>query len=170
MRSLRRRLAIVVGTLADQVAAAIARCRAQSLLARCMATGADVRLRMPMVIYQPEKLRLGSEIDIGENVIIRASGGVAIGNRVLIAAGAAIVSAGHPVVPPRFRRVVDRPITIGDDVWIGANAVVLPGVTIGAGAVVAAGAVVTRDVPGLCVVAGVPARIVKHIRHEQENT
>ncbi len=57
----------------------------------------------------------------------------------------------------------DRPITICDDVWIGANAVILPGVTIGEQSVVAAGAVVNRDVPPRCVVAGVPARKIKDL-------
>ena len=59
--------------------------------------------------------------------------------------------------------VSTQPVTIADDVWIGAGAVVLPGVTIGRHSVVAAGAVVTRDVPDGCVVGGVPAKIIKHI-------
>ena len=60
--------------------------------------------------------------------------------------------------------MLPAPIVIGDKVWIGANATVLPGVTIGKGAIVAAGAVVTRDVPPNTIVAGVPARVVREIR------
>jgi acetyltransferase-like isoleucine patch superfamily enzyme len=168
MRALRRHLAVFAGSLADSLASLAGRMRAQSLLSRCMEAGANVRLRMPILIYHPEKLRLGSDVDIGEYVVIRASGGVSIGDRVLIATGAAVVSTGHPVAPPRFRQVISKPIAIGDDVWIGANAVVLPGVAIGSGSVVAAGAVVTRDVPALCVVAGVPARIIRRIAGERE--
>ena len=56
-----------------------------------------------------------------------------------------------------------KPVVIGDDVWIGANAVILPGVTIGRHCVVAAGAVVTKDVPDNSVVAGVPAKILKQL-------
>ena len=62
--------------------------------------------------------------------------------------------------------LIPAPIRIGNDVWIGANATVLPGVTIGDGAVVAAGAVVTRDVEPLTVVGGVPARPLKRIEPE----
>lgn len=54
-----------------------------------------------------------------------------------------------------------RPITVGNDVWIGRRAMVMPGVSIGNGSIVAAGAVVTRDVPEFSVVAGVPAKVVK---------
>lgn len=57
-----------------------------------------------------------------------------------------------------------KPVTIGDDVWIGQRALILPGVSIGTGAIVAAGAVVTRDVPPFAVVAGNPARIIKDRR------
>ena len=59
--------------------------------------------------------------------------------------------------------VSTKPVVIGDDVWIGANAVILPGVTIGPHSVVAAGAVVTRDVPPGCVVGGVPAKVIRQL-------
>lgn len=118
---------------------------------------------MPVIVYHPENLTFKGEADVGENVVIRANGGVTIGNRVLLAAGAAIISVGHPLTLPRWNLTVTAPVEIGDDVWIGTNAVVLPGVTIGAGAMVAAGAVVTSDVPPLTVVAGVPAKILRRV-------
>ena len=59
-----------------------------------------------------------------------------------------------------------KPVTIGNDVWIGANCTILPGVTIGNNVVVAAGAVVTKDVPDNCVVGGVPAKIIKEIEND----
>ena len=65
--------------------------------------------------------------------------------------------------PARRGDLEPAPIRVGNDVWIGANATVLPGVTVGDGAVIAAGAVVTRDVPPMTVVGGVPAKIIKHI-------
>ncbi len=141
--------------------------RARYQLSRCAEAGAEVRLRMPVIIYHPESLRLGTKIDIGENVVLRAGGGLTIGDRVLIAAGAAIVTVGHPIALPRWNKNTTAPVRIGDDVWIGVNAVVLPGVTIGNGAVVAAGAVVTEDVPPFSVVGGVPARVISTIESNQ---
>lgn len=132
--------------------------QAEQLLAQCARRGPRVKLRMPVVIYGAEQLSLGDRIDIGEFTVIRASGGVTIGDRVLIAAGAIITSRGHPIPLPRFGVTADAPVVIADDVWIGAGAIVLPGVTIGEGAVIAAGGVVTANVPPHTVFGGVPAR------------
>lgn len=137
--------------------------QSEQLLKRCARRGAHVRLRMPVVIMEPEKLTLGDRVDVGEFVHIRANGGVTIGDRVLIAAGAVITSREHPVELPRWGVTADAPVVIGDDVWIGAGAIVLPGVSIGRGSVVAAGAVVTKDVPPDTVVAGVPAREIQRL-------
>ena len=123
---------------------------------------------MPLVICHPECISFGSRVDVGENVIIRGGGGIVIGSDVLIAAGAVITSQGHPIRPPRWGRNVSRPISIDNEVWIGAHSVVLPGVTIGNGTIVAAGAVVSRDVPSYTVVAGVPARVIRTIEPPEE--
>jgi acetyltransferase-like isoleucine patch superfamily enzyme len=131
---------------------------AAALLRRCRRSGVRIRLRMPVTIYHPEQLELGDRIDIGEYVHIRASGGVTIGSGVLIAAGAIITSREHPVELPRFGVAADAPVVIEDDVWIGAGAVILPGVTIGRAAIVGAGAVVTQAVSPFTIVGGVPAR------------
>jgi len=135
--------------------------RAQAILVRCSRVGEDVRLRMPVVVYSPENLTIGSQVDIGEFVVLRANGGMRIGDRVLIAAHATLTTRGHPIVPPRYGHTVDAPIVIEDDVWVGAAAVVLPGVTIGRGSIVGAGAVVTKDVPPDTVVGGVPSRPIR---------
>lgn len=135
--------------------------RAQAILKRCVRVGKEVRLRMPVVVYSPENLSIGSQVDIGEFVVLRANGGMRIGDRVLIAAHATLTTRGHPILPPRFGHTVDAPIVIEDDVWVGAAAVVLPGVTIGRGSIVGAGAVVTRDVPADTIVGGVPSRPIR---------
>lgn len=153
---------------ASRLLAAVRRHESRRMLHRCAAVGREVRLRHPVVIYHPEGLRLGNEIDIGEFVHIRANGGVTIGDRVLIASHVVITSRAHPIALPRFGVIEDAPVRINDDVWIGAGAIILPGVSVGKGAVVAAGAVVTRDVPPMTVVAGVPARVLKELEERPE--
>lgn len=102
---------------------------------------------------------------LGPYVVIYGHGSVEIGESTLISMHCAVLSSNHaiPVTGTLIRDVPDEllPTKIGRDVWIGANAVILGGVTIGDGAVVAAGAVVTKDVEPGAVVAGVPARLLR---------
>ena len=98
-------------------------------------------------------------------------GPVCIGSHVHLAQGITVTALNHNFAD-RDRRIDQQgistqPVVIGDDVWIGANAVILPGVTIGRHCVVAAGAVVTKDVPDYCVVGGVPAKIIKNLAPQQ---
>lgn len=94
-------------------------------------------------------------------------GPVCIGSHVHLAQGITVTALNHRYDDKKRRideqGVSTQPVVISDDVWIGANAVILPGVTIGRHAVVAAGAVVTKDVPDYCIVGGVPAKIIKNI-------
>ena len=112
-----------------------------------------------------QNLRIGDDVDLALGVILTTGGGVAIGDRTLIGYRAQILSANH-IVPQGRGRIFGsghekKAVTIGSDVWIGANATILPGVSIGDGAVVAAGSVVSRDVESYTVVAGVPAKVVR---------
>ena len=94
-------------------------------------------------------------------------GPVCIGHHVNLAQGITVTALNHNFADTNRRideqGISTRPVVIGDDVWIGANAVILPGVTIGRHVVVAAGAVVTKDVPKNTIVAGVPAKVIKKI-------
>lgn len=94
-------------------------------------------------------------------------GPVCIGNHVNLAQGITVTALNHNFDDKTKRideqGITTKPVRIEDDVWIGANAVILPGVSIGQHAVVAAGAVVTKDVPSYCIMGGVPARIIKEI-------
>ena len=108
---------------------------------------------------------IGDHTRIGlHNTII---GPVAIGSHVNLAQGITVTALNHNFEAPERRideqGVSTQQVIIGDDIWIGANAVVLPGVTIGNHCVIAAGAVVTKDVPPHSLVAGVPAKIIKQI-------
>ena len=110
-------------------------------------------------------IRIARRVWLGPYVVIYGQGGVEIGEQTLVSMHCTILSSNHGV-PPLGKLIRDtadelRPTKIGRDVWIGANAVILGGVTIGDGAVIAAGAVVNRDVEVGAVVAGVPARVVK---------
>ena len=108
---------------------------------------------------------IGSHTRVGlHNTVI---GPVTIGDHVNLAQGITITALNHNFADKSQRidqqGISTNAITIGNDIWIGANAVVLPGVTIGDHSVVAAGAVVTKDVPPHSLVAGVPAKIIKEI-------
>ena len=120
-------------------------------------------------VYSGFHCDCGKNITVGDNflanynVTILDRGPVTIGNDVMIGPGVMITTTGHPLSPKGRRNHLGymKPIRIGNDVWIGGNACILPGVTIGNNVIVAAGAVVNRDVPDNCVVAGVPAKVVK---------
>lgn len=108
---------------------------------------------------------IGNHTRVGiHNTII---GPVKIGNHVNLAQGITVTALNHNFSDPNKRideqGISTTPVTIGDDIWIGANAVILPGVTIGNHSVIAAGAVVTKDVPPHSLAAGVPAKIIKTI-------
>ena len=110
-------------------------------------------------------ITIGHHTRIGiHNTII---GPVSIGSHVNLAQGIVVTALNHQFLDASKRidqqGITTRAVVIGDDVWIGANAVVLPGVTIGSHSVVAAGAVVTKDVPPHTVVGGVPAKVIKNI-------
>ena len=112
-----------------------------------------------------KNIYIGSGSIINCNVTILDTNRVTIGENVFIAPGVVISAATHPLDAQRrvSRHFQSHPITIKDCAWIGANATILTGVTIGKNAVVAAGAVVTKDVPDNCLVGGVPAKVIKEI-------
>lgn len=117
-------------------------------------------------------------VEIGDGTVLNAQlvisdsyeNLVSIGSRVSIAPNVVIIADSGPnnseiqyLDYVRERLIVSKPVVIDDDVWIGAGAIILPGVHIGRGAVIGAGAVVTRDVSPFAVVAGVPARLVRKL-------
>jgi acetyltransferase-like isoleucine patch superfamily enzyme len=109
-------------------------------------------------------LEIGDHSFLGQGVEIEVSMRVRIGRGALIAPDVYITDHNHQTSlgAPMFERpCISAPVEIGEDVWIGAKCVILPGVTIGSGAIVAAGAVVNRDVAANAIVAGIPARFIK---------
>ena len=120
-------------------------------------------------LFPPFYTDFGKNITIGNDVFINADckfqdqGGITIDDGALIGHSVVLATLNHDMDPEKRQQLHPAPIHIGKRVWIGANATVTAGVTIGDNSVVAAGAVVTKDVPANVVVAGVPARIIKEI-------
>jgi acetyltransferase-like isoleucine patch superfamily enzyme len=115
-------------------------------------------------------IRVGRNVFINQCCILNDIGGIDIGDDVMIGPRVSLLTSGHPLEPSKRRRqVVAARIVVGRNVWIGAAAVIMHGVTLGADSVVAAGAVVTRNVPAATLVAGVPARVVRSIESEAEH-
>ncbi len=113
------------------------------------------------------KIVFGSNCFCNSNVSITAMRAIHIGDGTKIANNVVIIDHDHDY-HHNNTGYVSAPIRIGDNVWIGANVVILKGVTIGHHAVIAAGSVVNHDVPAYCVAAGVPARLIKEFHDEDE--
>lgn len=120
--------------------------------------GEGTSINMPVIFAGAEYITMGNDVKIGAFVHIWGHGGVVIGNDCLIASHVSITSLTHDNSTGLYRdTVISKPVTIGNNVWIGSHAVILPGVTIGNNAIVGAGAVVAKNVPEGVVVVGVPA-------------
>lgn len=122
--------------------------------------GKNTIINMGARIYDPSNIQIGDDCVIGEKITLDGREKLIIGNHVDIASEVMIYNSEHDINDPLFT-AVSAPVIIGDYVFIGPRAIILPGVTIGNGAVVAAGAVVTKDVPEFAVVGGVPAKVIK---------
>jgi maltose O-acetyltransferase len=107
----------------------------------------------------------GDHLSVNTGALLDGRGGISLGRGVMIGPNTVIVSSTHQFhrtdVPMTSLDHVMQPVTIGDDVWVGAQAFIRGGVTVGSSAVVAAGAVVLGDVPGRAVAGGNPARVLK---------
>lgn len=124
-------------------------------------------------LFPPFYTDCGKNIHIGKHVFINMGckfqdqGGIFIGDGTLIGHNVVLATLNHAKSPMGRGTMIPAPIHIGKRVWIGSNATILPGVTIGDGAIVAAGAVVTKDVPENTIVSGVPAKVMRTISEEE---
>lgn len=126
-------------------------------------------LHMQARYFRPSGISIGQDTIIGYRAFLDGRAPLLIGNHVDIASEVMIYNSEHDLSDPDFA-AISAPVSIGDYVFIGPRAIILPGVTIGRGAVVAAGAVVTKDVPEFTIAAGVPAKVIgerqnKHPRY-----
>lgn len=124
--------------------------------------GERVWIQEPITIEGAEFVSLGSDVSFAAYVHLWGSGGVTIGDRVMIGAHTSISSLTHDYTSHEmFKSLVMKPVVINDDVWIGSNCVILPGIEVGKGSVIGAGSVVTKNVEPYSIVAGNPARKIK---------
>lgn len=122
-----------------------------------------VRMYEGVTIWYPYRVNFGKKVTLNEWVYISGFGNVSIGNGCSIGHRVSIISSNHgksKAVPIKSQQLTAEEVRIEDDVWIGANATILGGVTVGKGAIIAAGAVVNSDVPSYAISGGVPARVI----------
>lgn len=131
------------------------------LLGSC---GKEFKVWGPVHIKNPDKLYIGSAVSLNDGAYINALGVIVIGDNVSISAGAKLVSTMLDVDLFAQKKIhLNKRIEIGNNVQVGAGAIVLPGVKVGDNVIIGAGSVVTKDISGNCVVVGSPARKIREI-------
>lgn len=143
--------------------------QAQRLLLELLGkTGRDPWINAPFHCDYGWNIEVGDNFFANYNLTILDVGKVTIGGNVQFAPNVSIYTAGHPLHPDSRNSGYEYglPVTIGDNVWIGGNVVLLPGVTVGSNSVIGAGSVVSRDIPEWVVAVGSPCRVVRRITEE----
>lgn len=143
-----------------------------ALLAQLFAQADEVIITPPLGLARGHMVRIGRKVFINYNAQIGALAAITIGHHTLIGPNVQLQTATHPVDPTERQRWAfwAKPITIGENVWIGANAIICGGVTIGNHSVIGAGSVVTRDVPPCVLVGGNPAKVIRELTPPDETT
>lgn len=131
-------------------------------------TGEHVWIEAPFHCDYGWNIEVGENFFANYNLTILDVGKVTIGKNVQMAPSVSIYTAGHPVHPDSRNTGYEYgiPITIGDNVWIGGNVVILPGVTIGDNVIIGAGSVVSKDIPANRIAAGNPCKVLREITEE----
>ncbi|MET3558114.1 acetyltransferase-like isoleucine patch superfamily enzyme [Streptococcus rupicaprae] len=122
-----------------------------------------VTINVPFQTDFGRHMHFGKHIYVNKDVFMVDLGGIFIEDEVLIGPRVKLISVNHPLKPADRHKLELKSVTIKKNAWIGADATILPGVTVGENAVVAAGAIVSKDVPANTVVAGVPAKVIRII-------
>jgi maltose O-acetyltransferase len=127
--------------------------------------GAGTFVRSPFYCDYGDGIRIGARTFVNFNCTMLDGAPIAIGDECLLASGVQLITATHPIDPIPRRAAWEQalPVTIGDGVWLGAGAIVCPGVSVGENTVVGAGSVVTKDLPAGVVAYGNPARVAREI-------
>ncbi len=123
----------------------------------------SVRMFPPFYTAFGKLTHVGREVFVNFGCTFLDQGGITLEDGVFIGPGVKIVTENHPENPESRHRLLVKPVVVRSNAWIGAGAIILPGVTVGRNAIVAAGAVVTKDVPDDVIVGGVPAKFIRNI-------
>ncbi|WP_106828948.1 sugar O-acetyltransferase [Parabacteroides pacaensis] len=124
---------------------------------------ATVRVFPPFYTALGKLTRVGKDVFINFGCTFLDQGSITLEDGVFIGPGVKIVTESHPEDPAVRHQLLVKPIVIRRNAWIGAGAIILPGVTVGENAIIAAGAVVTKDVPDNAIVGGIPAQFIRNI-------
>lgn len=135
----------------------------KELINRMVCREKDVWIEAPFYFIYGKNIHLGQGSFINMNCNFIDDGQIIVGKKVLFGPAVTVVTVGHPVNPQMREYMYTDPVVIGDNVWIGANVTVCPGVKIGENSVIGAGSVVTRDIPANCVAVGNPCRVLREI-------
>ncbi|WP_051710377.1 sugar O-acetyltransferase [Andreprevotia chitinilytica] len=137
----------------------------QALLLELFAEAEGANVSPPLLLARGRQVQLGRKVFINSNVAIGGGAPVTIGHHTLIGPNVQIITGTHPVDPAERQRWAfwAAPITIGENVWIGASAIICGGVTIGDHSVIGAGSVVTKDIPACVLAAGNPCRVIREL-------
>ncbi len=130
--------------------------------------GRKVHIHMGTQFFDPTKIEIGEGTIIGQNAFLDGRDKLTIGKHVDIASDVLIYNSEHDINSDDFRPI-HSPVEIGDYVFIGPRAIILPGVKIGKGAVIAAGAVVTKDIGEFEIAGGVPAKVIGERKNKEPN-
>ncbi|MFZ5932925.1 MAG: acyltransferase [Patescibacteria group bacterium] len=130
--------------------------------------GKKAVIHMWASFFEPKNISIGEGTIIGDHAFLDGRAPLAIGKHVDIASSVMIYNSEHDLTREDFS-AIEEPVEIGDYVFIGPRAIILPGVKIGKGAVIAAGAVVTKDVPDFAIVGGVPAKVIGERKNKNLN-
>lgn len=137
--------------------------------------GRNVDIKKDIKVSSMNNFSLGNHCWIGEGFYAKAEGGITIGSGTIISRNCEIWTSNHNYDSedlnciPYDKKMVKKPVVIGENCWIGSGVTIIPGVTIGEGAVVGAGSVVTKDVPVGAVIGGNPAKVIKYRNMDKYN-